>query len=589
MGGFFLTNARDSVDEGLGVFARKGLPHAATITFGDFQLHVYQKLLRPAENLYQHPAGDFVLAVGTLIYKDAVGRRARELLYADWDADGPSCGLADGALRGHFAVVLKKRGAVHVLNDAAGMYRLFLSTAEGVSISNSYLAVVHSLRNRSVSAQEAYEFVCSGAFYGGRTPCKQVRMVSPCEILVLSGNNLEAVERRPAAMPAVCPAGSLESYGRPLLETVRGYFRVLREHFDGDVIADLTGGYDSRLVAASLKHEGIRYAAAVSTESGSTDVAVARHIARQERLPLLVHDVDAGPETLDRQCDLLRRAYYLCDAFATEVVPYGPGVLGYGEARAEKASLVLGGGGGENFRAYREWAPPRPVSVGDLARRTCPLCSICVPRATVRDYYARLDAKMQAALGVDRRRLLPGEVSRLYQLFRMRYWGGRGLSFYNQCFHYLAPFTDAGIAFATFGVPLELKRGAALEQWMIRQQDEQMAAYPSGYGNGFAENKGFSLRRIASGLKSKVISFVKDWSPQVLIGLSRSILHRTTGWHPARAAGPWLWPQLLQQVVGPPPYAVSEFIPFEKCTHMGPLLLSRCYTLEMHLRMSGLV
>lgn len=230
-------------------------------------------------------------------------------------ADGPLGETPLPELDGTFVAVryAPERDQVEVLNDRLGMQHLYLAQRAGQTyVSTSATALARHL-HAPADPLGARLFLRTGQQFGPVTHWRGIERAEPATLLSCGPRG---EERGTYWRPVV--DGRVRAMG---LDQVADHFAevalatVQRRLGDAPCLwADLTGGYDSRLITVLLAKLGIPFRANTAGEEETADVAVAREVARaggfawrQERLPgdwrldpALVHEAVAWSDaTLD--------------------------------------------------------------------------------------------------------------------------------------------------------------------------------------------------------------------------------------------------------------------------------------------------
>ena len=140
------------------------------------------------------------------------------------------------------------------------------------------------------------EYLAHGAIYGAPTLAAEVKKLRSDEIIQLTSAG--GVEIRRKQLPVA--SGHAE-------DVVEQHFSDLAVSLAGrNVSADVTGGFDTRLIACLLKHNGLEFEAAISGRPEAEDVTIARSVAEVLRVPfrLTPHDV----ASLDDELQIVFRA-----------------------------------------------------------------------------------------------------------------------------------------------------------------------------------------------------------------------------------------------------------------------------------------
>jgi hypothetical protein len=177
---------------------------------------------------------------------------------------------ASPGLCGHYflAVTHQPTGKSYAFVDGGGMSCGFW--ADG-AVASSFLDLARLLRLRSadLDPHAVVEFLSLGAVFFGRTLFPQIRRIAWDEVVAVSGDDRVDVLRKPA-----------DDIGEPPRKDFVAHFAELAADFRHQRCSfDLTGGVDSRLVAALLAHFGLDFEIAISGIEGHPDVVLSRELA----------------------------------------------------------------------------------------------------------------------------------------------------------------------------------------------------------------------------------------------------------------------------------------------------------------------
>jgi asparagine synthase (glutamine-hydrolysing) len=258
-------------------------------------------------------------------------------------------GTAPVEIDGQFALVAydARSEKVTVAADALGLQALHAADRNGLTyVSTSSLALARHLR----SAPDRFgfaSFLRAGYLFGAQTLWEGVERLEPATEL---GFGPSEVERTTYWRPEIdrdvsrlgfdaavdhCLEIALETYGR----------RLARRR---DAWVDLTGGYDTRLLALLLTHAGVTFDANTRGDPVGADRRIARQLAGTMgwRLEEIV-----VPDDWDRTvADVLPTAAAWADG-TLEVLELS-WVLWAHARLAREHPLLLIGGGGEHLRGF---------------------------------------------------------------------------------------------------------------------------------------------------------------------------------------------------------------------------------------------
>jgi hypothetical protein len=217
-----------------------------------------------------------VLWTGFLFVRGCVaGRDSVERILTEWRHGGPERALA--LARGSFAVSIfdKQARSAWCAVDPFGLVRLFFSAG---AIADDFFALVRRLgaERGAIDDDALAAFFRFGFYDSHRTLDRRIRVVGGDDIAVCEpGGMVRLVQKHPAGSGDE-QRFDFDRYMRDVAIALRG----------SQISVDLTGGFDSRLVAACLTHAGAPVREAVTSgQDGSADVALANKIAAGLHLP----------------------------------------------------------------------------------------------------------------------------------------------------------------------------------------------------------------------------------------------------------------------------------------------------------------
>ena len=188
-------------------------------------------------------------------------------------------------LNGFFAVIVGNAStlATEVITDVVGSLHLYhrqLRSSIALSTSSRLLAQLETVNLDPVGCQE---FLATGVVYEDRTFYKEVRKLPPASITTFVDGHQSGQCRYwdPGGLQpeSLSPEVAVERLWEELKSAVASINRQYQS-----VVCDLTGGYDSRAVAAGFLAGEKRFATVVSGPKESPDVVVSGALAETFRL-----------------------------------------------------------------------------------------------------------------------------------------------------------------------------------------------------------------------------------------------------------------------------------------------------------------
>jgi hypothetical protein len=251
-------------------------------------------------------------------------------------------------LEGQFALArLDPAGEeLTVATDPLGMMPLYTAAGGDLTYFSTSALVLARLLRASASRIGFERFLRTGTMFGRFTPWEGVERLQPAEAVVFtpSGSRRETYWR-----PSVDPEIRELAFGDCAAEcAVRGEASFAARYRGTNPWADLTGGFDTRLLTLITQAAGVPFHANTAGEEGHDDVDIAREIAAAAGWPWTRLALpDDWAEVMPTRIE--------------EAVAWGDGhlealqmaaVIDGHRQKAETETLLLNGGGGEQFRDY---------------------------------------------------------------------------------------------------------------------------------------------------------------------------------------------------------------------------------------------
>lgn len=449
---------------------------------GDLQLLLFGNQSGEEPALFEADGGDFIAALGSLIYDGEPAPACLPRLLTAFEPDA----FDWGGLLGTHVVLIRKSGRLHLFADGLGASRIY-ADEDGRIWSNSFLALCEATRPSCFDVQACYEYVSAGAVYGSRTLVQGIHGLPANSLLQLDASGTASIRQQPS------PIRNDDTVAHATLDTVAAQhcrqldcvFEPIARHYGDRIRLSFSGGFDSRLMLAMLLRHGARPSLFVYGDDTDEDVRIARLICDAEGLALRC--IDKGqvpPLPLDAFAEETEKNLYAFDGWKVE-----SGLFDHGADRLDRLSrhedghVPLNGSLGEIYRNFF-YMPDGPTSTAAVLST---FYARYDPRAFTarfdeRHYRAAMAAAMREAIGADSESLQRWQVEALYPNFRGRFWTGRDAQnnqrFGTMFFPYLEPAAIANTA----RVPLRFKDLGRLQGRMIAHVNPRLADYPSDYG-----------------------------------------------------------------------------------------------------------
>ena len=235
--------------------------------------------------------------------------------------------------------------------DPLGLKPLYLARAGGLAYAATSSLTLARHLGLSASRAGLEAFLRVGNQFGRETPWEGVERLQPAEAIAFStSGRARSVYWQPRIDPEVRRLGfreTAEACAAAASTAIAARYGGASER----PWADLTGGFDTRLLDLLADRAGIEFEANTVGDEGSEDVQIARQLALAGGWPWTRLDLPADWEELLPQRLSEAVAWGDCNLDAMQLAE----VLETHRAKAASGTALLTGGGGEHFRDY-PWA-----------------------------------------------------------------------------------------------------------------------------------------------------------------------------------------------------------------------------------------
>lgn len=355
MGQFFLVQDEDPrqrarlLRQAVNLFdAISGLRPCALERFNGAEMALFPALAGKATWAVQQGASGWMAAVGACFYEGRHGQAALAQLDARLAA-GAGWEAALKGVDGCFAMVVAKAHSpeVAVVTDRLGSLHVYAARIGSATVASSSALILGALMQARWDLTACREFLATGTVFENRSLFAGVEKLPPASVLELgaggSGRATRYWDLRAAMYDWAPRHGTVPELAAALRQAVETIRRAY-----GEVVFDLTGGFDSRAVVGAALQTGAAPQTVVVGGEGDPDVEAAGRIARTFQLPHLRQQL---PEDWNRRWwRRAQQALALCDGECS-VVEYGR-ILEHHDRLARRFEASVNGSGGELAKGY---------------------------------------------------------------------------------------------------------------------------------------------------------------------------------------------------------------------------------------------
>ena len=427
--------------------------------------------------------GSWLIAIGSWFLEDGHSGGAEEYLLQRYLEVGAR--QLGRELEGFFTVVIGdgRTRETLAITDLVGSCHCFMrETAEGMALSGSSLLLA-GLGGFTLDDIACQEFLRVGVIYGERTCFREVRKLEPASIYRFAHGVL--IEQSRYWQITEIETGSIprRDVAAALWEASVHAARKISDRYD-KLVCDLTGGYDSRILAGVFLGSGASFSTTVSGMPDSADVRVSRELAQ---LVGVAHEIQTPGQNIPyAQIDA---AVGLTDG-AYDAVEYAR-IMQIHQHLAQRFDMSLNGSFGEVARGYWwELLFPRTgarisLDAGQLARKRFAALdqnAALFPtgrRVDLVSHFTKMISQLNANLSGAPNTL---QMDHTYIMLRMQSWQGRIASSTNQIWPCLSPFMFRSVLEVMLAAQPAARKRSLLVREMLAKFQPKLAQHPLEHG-----------------------------------------------------------------------------------------------------------
>lgn len=331
MARFHITNERSYHSKATGVCRSAGLEEQGTYTTPEYWLRTYNKRAQNTTNFVDFGNGDWISAVGSLIYNGRLGDSALREFYKEYK----SCSIPDIQFNaiGHYAVAIKSGNSIEIFTDPQGTLSLYYATTNSSWIvSNSLYTLASGLDTTSVDPLELLALTFEYSEIGTKTLFSEVNRLFGSQYikidLITNSFSVQRVTNRTNLNKF--NFGSIEAAINQYQSEVETIFSQITNA--GSIGLTTTGGLDSRTNLSALLAQEVRpqiiYGVGNSglTNTKKSDMDIAKKLA--DKFDLLFYEMDwsgSHPNSREKIIDKVKKfgfnseVYGSPDSFISEL------------------------------------------------------------------------------------------------------------------------------------------------------------------------------------------------------------------------------------------------------------------------------
>lgn len=417
----------------------------------------------------------FLCGVGTWFFERVWGERAQEQLWRRIRPAGLGACMQD--VEGIFVVAAGNAEGVEFATDRIGTLHFYSCSVGSTRLCSTSLLVLASLTRPGWDMASCREFLATGTVFGQRTLFRGIEKVPPATLTRLAKGEETRLRYWTLAdhlHHRAKRAGTVEELASELVSACRAISSAF-----ADPVIDLTGGFDSRAVAAAMLQSRSGFHTVVAGGTDDPDVRISTQIAAQFGLR---HERFEPPfRDAASVWDLAKQSLPLVDG-ESDVLLYAR-VLAMHRFLAGRHQITLNGSNGEVTKGYwwellgrsgswdsRRIAEARFVFEGEVDGLLASEHQLALP-----DYFAGVideaNRGLEDAPGTAR-------MDNVYLTLRMQRWQGRIASATCRLWPCASPFLWRGPMEVALAAAPEIRRRHRMCRRLIERLNPKMAALP---------------------------------------------------------------------------------------------------------------
>ena len=464
------------------ISAYKGRSPRDRRSFGRVSAAVFGREQGTQQVIAEGAGGNWLCFSGCWVHRAGVRSDNASALLKRYEVVGVET-LAN-ELDGVFAIIIgdTEKDKIFVITDACGSLHMYLREDEdGLALSTSSLGISQT---GALDPVAFHEFAATGIIYEQRSMWRGIKKIPPAAILEINLSNLETTDRPYWRFSSInAESLSLNEGVEALHSEMTRALKDIGQSY-GNIVSDLTGGYDSRILLAGLLASGVNFHSTVSGPRGSGDVIVAHAIAN--RLGRKVVHSDPG---IMRDAVTFEKAVRLtdgeCDAFDTARI------LCTHLPASKVSDISLNGSFGELARGYwwellwPQLGRMTPLDARMIARKRFAASPYDKTIFDGPSAFSLLDHMSEVAnRSLADLRHLPNtsQMDGLYFRLRMQRWQGRIASTTNQIWPAISPLAFKTVLSPILAARAKTRFRSLLPRTMFARKTPSLAAIPLEHG-----------------------------------------------------------------------------------------------------------
>lgn len=586
MGALLIANKGIDIAHSLRIFKEKGFNCYTKVEVNNHIVYIYRKIFQDINNFYRFDNGDWIAVVGTFFYKNLFGIKGLKLYYKDFDGKQSGFDKLYKYGLGHYLIIMYKDHNLFIFNDFEGLLHTFISKKNNkVIMSTSFLSIIKSLKNPTISIHELYEYIFTTGFFGNKSIIKEIDLINCEKFYQVDYMGNLTIKNKDILNLYEINNSDIEEIVSNSVNTFSNYFSVIKDNFKNNIMCELTGGMDTRVLASLLKFNGVKpifVHGKNEKKENNHDTIIANLIAKSEKIDIILLNwwKKRNINEYSEYANFIKNKYFYWDGLYLLIGEIAPELIDSYKNLGKLNCITIGGQGG-NLHTINLQKDKYYYNIKNLFRLylTKGIGIGYLPSKEIYDEY--LEQNIEKIKGIVQTThdsiINSDEINIFRHKFISQYLDGRYISFMNQFMLFLSPFLDTKIANFLLCIPAILRTNYRYQIKLLKILDTGYEIYPFFTHSRYIENISILDELNNKNIKESIENLLPQKFRMSLIRIKNR--NNILPYH--------LSPEFLNHIFHDNSFMIKKYINIDNIKNVT--FLQNAYNLELIIRKTGIV